>query len=203
MQKILKQNFYKHDTLTVAKDLLGKFVVRKIGGKKMVGKIVEVEAYCGPRDLASHASRGKTERTKIMFGHPGFAYVYMIYGMYYCFNIVTESHGYPAAVLIRAVESVNDRNHRENRRNVINHIPATNGPGKFCKAFRIDKKMNGVDICRNRARPVPPLWIEDRGMKIKKADIVAAKRIGVEYAKEYKDKLWRFYIKRNEWVSKK
>jgi len=219
MGKILDKKFYNRNTLTVAKELLGKFIVRKIGDKKIVGKIVEVEAYNGPQDLASHASRGKTERNAIMFGHPGFSYVYMIYGMYYCFNIVTEDRGFPAAVLVRAVE-MNDAYKNlpplsKGRTKVgllkpqdpllISPLPrgskekiTTNGPGKFCRAFKIDKKLNGMDITKKKN-----LWVEDRGKKIKKADMVSAKRIGVDYAKEYKNKLWRFYLKGSEWVSRK
>lgn len=192
----LNKKFYSRNTLTVAKDLLGKYIVRKIGNKNIVGKIVEVEAYNGPEDLASHASRGETERNKIMFGYPGFSYVYMIYGMYFCFNIVTEGHGYPAAVLIRAVEPVIMIGGitpliKGEKKNL------TNGPGKFCKAFKIDKKMNGVDLCKNEK-----IWLEDRGVKIKKAEIISAKRIGVDYAGEYKDKPWRFYLKGNKFISK-
>lgn len=220
MANILSKKFYARNTLVVAKELLGKYIVRKIGKKKLAGKIVEVEAYHGLKDLASHASRGKTARNAMMFGHAGHAYVYMIYGMYYCFNIVTGDHGYPAAVLIRAVEPLfpplaKERvDFSELSRTRVRPV-ATNGPGKFCRAFKIDKSLNGVDVTKKGI-----LWIEERDEKInpalfnrcickaistavkkcgvKKADIIAAKRIGVDYAKEYKDKLWRFYIKGNE-----
>lgn len=202
---ILRRNFYNRPTPKVAKELLGKFIVRKIGKKKLVGKIVEVEAYHGLKDLASHASRGKTERNAVMFGHAGYIYVYMIYGMYYCFNIVTGDHGYPAAVLIRAVEPVFAEASAAAR--ILADKSAgkptekkfsTNGPGKFCRAFKIDKSLNGADVTKSKM-----LWLEDRGGKIKKADIISAKRIGVDYAKEYKDKLWRFYIKGNGFEFKK
>lgn len=192
----LKRNFFKNKTLMVAKGLLGKYLIRMIGDKKLVGKIVEVEAYNGPNDLASHASRGQTDRNKVMFGSAGFSYVYLIYGLNYCFNIVTENYGYPAAVLIRAVEPVNTPPIR-GARGVGKVEKLTNGPGKLCQAFKIDKKLNGVDLTKSK-----DLWLEDRGVKIKKADIVSAKRIGVDYAGKYKDKLWRFYIKGNKWVSK-
>ncbi|MBI4812650.1 DNA-3-methyladenine glycosylase [Candidatus Falkowbacteria bacterium] len=206
--KVLNKNFYNRNTLIVARELLGKFIVRKIGKKKLVGKIVEVEAYHGPKDLASHASRGKTARNKVMFGCAGHAYVYMIYGMYYCFNIVTGDHGYPAAVLIRAVEWIPDQVGDDKKRKPPPPPPAvggikggeknlTNGPGKFCRAFKIDKKLNGVDITKRKI-----LWVEDRG-ELKKAVVVADKRIGVDYAGKYKDKRWRFYIKSNECVSRK
>ena len=177
---------------------MGKFIVRKIGKQKLAGKIVEVEAYNGPEDLASHASRGQTPRNSIMFGHPGFSYVYLIYGVSHCFNIVTEDHGYPAAVLIRAVEPVEGIEVMKGFRKSKEEKNLTNGPGKFCQAFKVDKNLNEMDLVMNNE-----LWIEDRGEKIGKKDMIAAKRIGVDYAKEYKDKLWRYYVKGNPWVSKK
>ena len=139
MKKILNKQFYRRNTLIVARELLGKFIVRKIGNKKLVGKIVEVEAYHGPRDLASHASKGKTARNAVMFGRAGYAYVYMIYGMYFCFNIVTGDHNYPAAVLIRAVELM--AGSRERRSAFPTKNKLINGPGKFCRAFEIDKSL--------------------------------------------------------------
>src|SRR2546428_9729153 len=102
----LARSFYSRSTLTVASDLLGKVLVRRIGRRNLAGKIVETEAYIGPDDLACHASKGHTPRTSVMFGPPGYAYVYMIYGFYFCLNVVTEPLGYPAAVLIRAVEQL-------------------------------------------------------------------------------------------------
>lgn len=181
-------------------------MVRKIGKKKLVGKIVETEAYVGPKDLASHASRGKTPRTEVMFGPPGHAYVYLIYGLNYCFNIVTERKNYPAAVLIRAIEPIENIKlmycHRKlslpkSHDSKFMTSDLTNGPGKLCQAFKIDKKLNNIDLTGN------VLWLEDRGVKIKPQQIVATKRIGVEYAGKYKDKPWRFYIKGNKFVSKK
>lgn len=181
----LSRSFYNQSTLNVARQLLGRFLIRKAGRKKIIGKIVETEAYVGLADKASHASRGKTLRTAIMFGQPGFAYVYMIYGMYYCLNIVTEREHYPAAVLIRAVEPVTWRPIK------------SSGPGKVCQYFQIDKKINGADICGSK------LWIEDRGLVVKDSQVVRAKRVGVDYAGEYKNKKWRFYIMDNPFVSKK
>ena len=218
--KILKKSFYNRNTLIVAKELLGKFIVRKIGKKEFVGMIVEVEAYNGPKDKASHASRGMTARNAVMFGHPGTAYVYMIYGMYYCFNIVTEEKGCPAAVLVRAVEVVANKNVLLEfmglpRRAAPRNDREASGPGKFCRVFKIDRKLNGVELT-----PSTPLlkgglsaiWVEARPAFVPQAtglrrgkgklQIVAAKRVGVDYAGEYKDKLWRFYIKGNESVSK-
>lgn len=194
----LKRNFYNQPTLKVAQDLLGKFLVRKIGKNILSGKIVETEAYIGPNDLASHASRGKTTRTAPMFGPPGHAYVYLVYGLNYCFNIVTEKENYPAAVLIRAIEPAEGIDLIRHRR----HAPKderslTNGPGKLCQALKIDKSLNNFDLTKNT------LWLEDRGLKIKPSEIVTAKRIGVDYAGKYKNKLWRFYIKGSAFVSKK
>lgn len=175
---ILHQSFYNRSTLKVAQDLLGCFLVRKINGKIIKAKIIETEAYNGPKDLASHASRGKTERNKVMFGEPGTIYVYFTYGMHYMFNIVTEAKDYPAAVLIRAVE-VDDKK--------IN----TNGPARLTKFLQIDKQFNSLSVCDKNSG----LWVESRKEEIKLRQIKKAKRVGIDYAKEYKDKLWRFILK--------
>ena len=177
----ISQSFYNQNTLKVARGLLGKYLVRQIGNKKIIGLICETEAYCGSNDLASHASRGKTPRTELMFGQPGFWYIYLIYGMYYCLNVVTEGKDYPAAVLIRGVKPLSGL-----KANV-----KTDGPGKLCRAFKIDKTLNGTAAFGTKAA----LWIEDRGEKIKSGQIKTAPRVGVDYAKEYKDKRWRFYLK--------
>jgi DNA-3-methyladenine glycosylase len=179
----LPHNFYNQSTIKIARQLLGKFLISKVKGKKIVGMITETEAYVGPNDKASHASRGKTPRTEIMFGEPGYWYIYLIYGMYYCLNIVTEHKNYPAAVLIRAVKPVSG----------LKPEIKTDGPGKLCKAFKIDKNLNGKTAFDKKTN----LWIEDRGLKIKSSQIKKSPRIGVDYAKEYKDKLWRFYINLN------
>jgi DNA-3-methyladenine glycosylase len=197
----IKRSFYNQKTLKVAKLLLGKFLIRKIGKKIIAGKIVETEAYAGPEDLASHASRGKTPRTAPMFGPPGFAYIYLVYGMNYCFNIVTEGNDYPAAVLIRALEPAEGVKSMFGRRSLVytpDPLPIlTNGPGKLCQALSIDKTLNRVDLTGGT------LWLEDRGIKIKLSEIVAKKRIGVDYAGKYKNKPWRFYLKGSIYVSKK
>ena len=163
----LKKTFYERLTVVVAKDLIGKFLVHKTNDKILVAEITETEAYAGFEDKASHASRGKTPRNEIMFGPAGFAYVYLIYGMYYCLNIVTEKEGYPAAVLIRGLD-----------------YPKSDGPGKLCRELKITKENhNGLDLTGN------VLWVEDRGVK---REVVALKRIGVDYAGECKNWLWRF-----------
>lgn len=148
------------------------------------GKITETEAYCGPNDLASHASRGRTKRTEIMFGKPGLIYVYMIYGMYYCFNIVTEKEDYPAAVLIRGVKVEHSA-----KRLALSDMLILDGPGKLCRKFKIDKKLNGLDICKNSE-----IWIENRGEKTKLRNIKTTPRVGIDYAGKYKNKPWRFIL---------
>lgn len=170
MKKILPTRFFDRPTLIVAKDLLGKFLVRKIGQEEVAAMITEVEAYVGSHDLASHASRGKTKRTEVMFGKAGYWYVYLIYGMYHCLNIVTEKEGYPAAILIRSVAGIK-------------------GPGRVCRYFRISKEFN-----KKPATRAAGLWIEDRGVKIMPCEIQRGKRVGVEYAGKWKKKLWRLYL---------
>jgi len=203
--KRLNSKFYHQNTFEIARGLLGKFIIRKIGKKNLIGKIVETEAYYGPHDLASHASRGKTERTKIMFDQPGTAYIYLIYGMYYCFNIVTEAKDFPAAILIRAIEPIYGFEQipknlkRPLAQNSILNTKIANGPGKLCRAFKIDKSLNGENLIISKKLYLAKNFKE----KIKPSQIKSAKRIGVDYAGKYKDKLWRFYLKDNPFVSKK
>lgn len=181
----LRRAFFNQPTLRVARGLLGKLLIRRIGSKRIVGRIVETEAYVGFKDKASHASKGKTPRTAVMFGRPGYVYVYMIYGMYYCLNIVTQRTGYPAAVLIRAVEPISRSRIRPS------------GPGKVCQYFKINKRLNGADVCGHE------MWIENRGANISSGRVVRAKRVGVDYAGNYRHKLWRFYLRGNAFVTKK
>ena len=212
-RKKLKRIFYGQPTLDVAKNLLGKYLIHESGNKIYAGKIVETEAYVGPKDLASHASRGRTPRTELMFGEAGHGYIYLIYGMYYCFNVVTEKENYPAAVLIRALEPA--EGFKEKKEKLLN------GPGKLCREMKIDKNLNGADLTKGKSAftlSTPStssgtmsssrlrqdaVWIEDRGEKISPSRIVSKKRIGVDYAEKYKDKLWRFYIRENKFISKK
>src|SRR5271163_145155 len=133
MQK-LPRSFYDRNTIIVAKELLGKYLILQLRGVKHTGKIVEVEAYLGPHDLAAHSARGLTQRTKVMFGPPGHAYVYLIYGLYFCMNVVTEGEGHASAVVLRAVEPVKNLKGR------------TQGPGLLCNALRIDKRLTGHDL---------------------------------------------------------
>lgn len=200
---VLKRSFFERKTIIVAQDLLGKFLVRRIGQKIISGMIVETEAYVGPHDLACHASKGKTERTKVMFESAGTWYVYMIYGMYYCLNIVTEEKDYPAAVLIRALEPVEGQDQMAKNRRIdflsgISNLQLTNGPAKLCRALKINKELN----CSSAINKDSKLYVEDKGIKISQNKIVKAKRIGVDYAGEWKNKPFRFYIKENKFVSK-
>lgn len=167
----LNRKFFNRSTTLVAKELLGRYLVRKIGDKVIRTTIIEVEAYCGSRDKACHASKGLTPRTKIMFGPPGYAYIYLIYGMYYCLNVVTGKEGYPSAILIRAVD-----------------YNKASGPGKLCRELKIDKNLKGEDLVEGSK-----IWIE-HGEKISKKKIKTSKRIGIDYAGEWKNKLWRFHL---------
>ena len=191
----LPRSFYSRSTLDVANDLLGKVLIRRLGRRKLAGRIVETEAYVGPHDLACHASKGHTPRTAVMFGPPGFAYVYMIYGFYFCLNVVTEPEGYPAAVLIRAVEPLEGVDlMKKLRSHPVRHTNIASGPGKLCMAMSIDKQLNGADLLGTT------IWIEDRA--IDRGAILASPRVGVDYAGEYKDKPWRFYVDGNPHVSR-
>ena len=193
--KKLPRSFYSRNTLEVASDLLGKVLVRRFDGRRLAGRIVETEAYVGPHDLACHASKGHTPRTSIMFGPPGFAYVYMIYGFYFCLNVVTERKGFPAAVLIRGVEPLESVDFmRQLRNNPERDTNVASGPGKLCMAMSIDKRLNGEDLLGQT------LWIEDRKLDI--GPILTSPRVGVDYAGEYKDKPWRFYLANNPHVSR-
>ncbi|MEM2478600.1 MAG: DNA-3-methyladenine glycosylase [Candidatus Pacearchaeota archaeon] len=219
----LKRSFYMRDTLKVAKALLGKYFVRRYKGKLMIGKIVETEAYIGPYDKASHGYAAKPqplrEKLKILklafprirkhvsnkekfikkllegegkityrniaeYLRGGHVYIYLIYGNYYQCNITTSEEGSGECVLIRAAEP-------------ILNFPGAKGPGLFCKNFKLDASFYGEDLCKSKR-----VWIAE-GEKIKPNQIVAAKRIGIDYAMECKDLPWRFYIKDNPWVSKK
>lgn len=177
--KILRQTYFRRPTLQVARSLLGKYLIRNGKSGVLSGRIVEVEAYVGPKDRASHASRGRTKRTEVMFGPPGVAYVYLVYGMHHCFNIVTERDGYPAAVLVRAVQVDSSSPPR-----------LIEGPGRVCRFFQIDRTLNKLDLSLRRS-----LWVEDRGERVPASQIVAAPRIGVDYAGEWAAKPWRFRLK--------
>jgi DNA-3-methyladenine glycosylase len=179
----LSRSFYDRDTRLVARELLGKFLVHHSAGLERIGKIVETEAYLGPHDLAAHSSKGLTARTKTMFGPPGHAYVYFIYGMYFCMNVVTEPEGHAAAVLLRALEPVK------------NIEGKTSGPGLLCRAMHIDRHLNGHDLLSD------DFFIAES--EAEKFSIVKRPRIGVEYAKHWAKRHLRFYIKDNPFVSRR
>ena len=190
----LYRSFYEQPTLEVAKQLLGKYLVRQHSEGATVGRIVETEAYVGPQDLACHASKGRTARTEVMFGPAGHAYVYFIYGFYYMLNLVTERQDHPAAVLIRAAEPVTGLDLMKARRRLEKLRDLASGPGKLCQAFAIDRSLNGADLCDGI------LYIEDHGEPQPKFQ--ATPRIGVDYAGKWKDKRYRFVIRGNDFVSR-
>lgn len=180
MRKKLDRDFYIKPTLKVAKLLLGKYIIRKIDGKELVGKIIETEVYIGPQDKASHAFGGKiTPRNRAEYFVGGHIYIYLVYGMYWQMNISTSEEGKPECVLIRAIEPEEDE------------ISSANGPGKLCRYLNLDKSFYGKDLTKSKR-----IWLEDRGGKIKPSQILTTKRIGIDYAGPYWSKRkWRFLIK--------
>jgi len=188
--KKLTRDFYTKSTLKVAKELLGKYIIRKVGKKELVGKIIETEAYIGPQDRASHSFGGKkTPRNRAEYLIGGHIYIYLVYGMYWQMNISTSEKGKPECVLIRAIESENGK------------VSLANGPGKFCRYLKLDKSFYGEDVTRSKR-----IWLEDRSPafakasagreKIKPSQILATKRIGIDYAGPYwSRRKWRFLIK--------
>ena len=175
MRIILSQKFFERPTPTVAKELLWKFLIRKIGKKEIALPINEVEVYDGFEDKASHARSGQTPRNAPMYGHPGHWYVYLTYGMHFMLNIATRESGYPAAILIRGVEGVS-------------------GPGRLTKFFKIDKKLNTLP-----AKKTSGLWIEDRGVKILSKEIKKTPRVGIDHSGPvWSKKPWRFVIEKRK-----
>lgn len=197
---ILQRSFYQRDTIAVSKALLGEILVHESNQGSTAGRIVETEAYLGPEDKAAHSSGGRrTARNEVMFGEKGRAYVYFIYGLYYCFNVtVGDVVGKPEAVLIRALEPVAGQNIMEKRRNLTKAkvVNLTNGPSKLCMAMGISKLQNKLDVT------TPPLYIKD-APPISEEKIVETTRVGVDYSGEWKNKPWRFYIEGNNYVSVK
>ncbi len=179
--KRLTRSFYTRPTLVVAKDLLGKYLVRQIGKKKLIGKIIETEAYLGPRDQASHAFKGKkTKRNQAEFLEGGHIYIYLVYGRYWQLNITTFKKGKPECVLIRAIEPIKADFH------------LTNGPGKLCQWLQLNKSFYGEDLTTSKR-----IWLEDWGEKIKSSEIKATPRIGIDYAGPYwSRKKWRFLLEK-------
>jgi DNA-3-methyladenine glycosylase len=180
----LPREFYRRVTLRVARELIGMHLVRRIGRERRVGRIVETEAYQGPADLAAHSSRGRTARTEVMFGPAGRAYVYFIYGVWNCLNVVTAVEGVPHAVLLRALEPVSGIKDK------------TWGPGLLCRALAIGRELNGADLAGEQ------LWIEAPSPSaMRSVRIARATRIGVDYAGDWALKPWRFFDRDSLYVS--
>jgi DNA-3-methyladenine glycosylase len=193
----LDRAFYDRDTLTVARDLLGQRLVRRLDGERVAGRIVEVEAYVGEMDTACHAHRGHTARNAVMFGSPGYAYVYFIYGMHHCFNAVTDREGYAAAVLVRALEPLEGTQGMRARRKGRADVELTNGPAKLCYALGIDRALNGIDLVTSQE-----LWLE-RDVPIAGEQIATGPRVGVRGDDFALTVEWRFWIRGNRYVSRR
>lgn len=179
----LPRSFYLRETTLVARDLLGCHLVHLVEGVERIGKIVEVEAYLGVQDLAAHSSKGLTARTRLLFGAPGHAYIYLVYGMHWCMNVVTEPEGNACGVLFRALEPVQ------------NVAGRTRGPGLLCRAMQIDKELNGHDM-------VSEDFFIAANPGVEPPEIVVTPRVGVAYAGAWAGQPLRFYLKGNRFVSR-
>lgn len=199
----LDRDFYLRDTLVVAQDLLGKLLVHETQDYRIAARIVETEAYIGPEDKGSHSYGGRrTKRNEVMYQIGGTSYVYLIYGMYFCFNVVTEQEDKPSAVLVRAVEPLAGETHMSQLRYGMDfsslppkqRLGMCNGPGKLCMSMGIGKADNGLDLCGSK------LYICDA--QSESFSIKSSPRINIDYAEEYTLKPWRFFIEGNKYVSK-
>lgn len=180
---MLPRAFYDRDTATVARELLGMHLVHVVDGAARIGRIVETEAYLGPHDLAAHSSKGLTARTRVMFGPPGHAYVYLVYGLHCCLNLVTEGPGSGSAVLLRALEPV------------ANIESRTRGPGLLCRAMGIDRRHDGADLQSAVLHVVEPSVTQ-------RFTVVRRPRVGVDYAGPWARRLLRYCIKDSPWLSR-
>jgi len=196
-RKLPREFYTRSNVVAVARELLGKLlVVPARNGTRVSGKIVEVEAYRGPQDRAAHSYGGRrTKRTETMYGIGGTAYVFFVYGMYNQFNVVTNAEDTPHAVLIRALEPVEGIELMRKRRPGKSDHKLTNGPGKLCIALGIDRKLDASDLLSER------VWLEDAAHP-PRSRISAGPRIGIDYAEEWIDKPWRFWIRDNPFVSR-
>ena len=196
--KIGREFYRREDTLQVSRDLLGKLlVVPTATGERVSGMIVETEAYLGEIDRAAHSFGGRrTPRNEITYAGGGHVYVFFIYGMYYQLNFVTGQEGVPHVVLIRGIEPVEGVEIMRSRRGKMPDKNLTSGPGKLCIAFGIDRSLNGEDLLGDS------IWLEEHG-EVGVNEVSAGKRIGIDYAQEYAEKPWRFWIKDNRFVSRK
>lgn len=193
LPKKIDNSFFSCTTKELAKRLLGKIIVRKLNGEFLLGRIVEVEAYLDKNDFASHSAVGLTRRNEVMFGEAGLIYVYFTYGMHYCFNIVSGEKGKGSAVLIRAVEPLEGIEMMFRNRKVKNFNELTNGPSKFCQAFKINKSLNGIDLKKSEE-----IFIADSSDY--KFEIGVSRRIGIVKSSE---KMLRFFIKGNKFLSRR
>jgi DNA-3-methyladenine glycosylase len=184
-QKVPRSFYAREDTLLIARELIGLHLIHAEGKERRIGRIVETEAYMGPEDLAAHSAKGRTPRTEVMFGPPGHAYVYFIYGFWNCLNIVTAREGVPHAVLLRALEPV------------CGISDKTWGPGLLCRAMNINRTLNGADLCGER------LWLERPRRRSSQAPvrIATSPRIGVDYAGPWAKRPWRFFDSGSPYVS--
>lgn len=197
-KKLLREFYTRSDTLEIARDLLGKIlVVPTEAGERVSGVIVETEAYLGAEDKAAHSYKNRrTNRTETMFAVGGTVYIFFIYGMYFQFNIVAGETGVPHAVLIRALQPLENIEIMRERRGQMKDTNLTSGPGKLCIALDIDRRFNGADLLGRK------IWLEE-GEKFSTDSITCGKRIGIDYAEEYAEKPWRFWLKDNPFVSRK
>ncbi len=192
----IERAFYARDTLIVARELLGQRLVRLLDGQRIAGRIVEVEAYIGEEDKACHAAPGRTARNAVMYGPAGHAYVYFIYGMHHCFNVVTEREGFPAAVLVRALEPVEGIDVMRARRQGHEGLELANGPAKLCYALGIDRALNGLDLIGGN-----DLWIE-RDRTVGDDQVATGPRVGVRGDERALTVAWRFWLRYSQYVSK-
>ena len=200
--KKLPRSFYLQSTLHIAQQLLGKYLIRRSGDQKLIGRIVEVEAYLGRHDPASHAYRGMSKRNAVMFRTGGHAYVYFTYGMHFCFNVVTEEEGTGHAVLLRAVEPIKGIGLMMKRRALTSPhhgqvhndlVNLCNGPAKLCQAFGMARPQNGTDLCGNR------IWLAEDDIPRRDIQMRRSTRVGITAGREHR---WRFYVKDNPFVSR-
>jgi DNA-3-methyladenine glycosylase len=191
----LEADFFIRDGVTVARELVGKRLVRRLDGSDVVCRIVETEAYMGPLDKASHAYKNRrSKRTEVFYRRGGYLYIYLIYGMYYCCNIIAATEDRPEAVLLRAVEPLTGIEVIQKRRTARRLVDLTNGPGKLCQALDIDDRLYGYDATTGWE-----IWLEDSDQQFQ---ISAAPRVNIDYAEEYRDEPWRFYLTGNPFVSR-
>jgi DNA-3-methyladenine glycosylase len=192
----LSRDFFARDTLTVAREMLGQRLVRVLDGARLSGRIVEVEAYVGEDDQASHARPGRTQRNAPMYGPPGHAYVYLIYGMHNCLNVVTERAGFPAAILVRALEPLEGVDRMRALRGGRPDLPLVSGPARLCQALDIDRRFDGADLCA----PGALLFLEEDA-PIPDEAVATGPRVGVRGDEVALTALWRFYQRDSQHVS--